>query len=53
MSDEQTVTITQSEYDRLLEDSFFLDALRRAGVDNWDGYEVAQELARETVEDDE
>ena len=47
MSDEQTVTITQSEYDSLLEDSRFLNALRSAGVDNWEGYEIAQEMVEE------
>lgn len=40
----KTVTITQKEYDDLLEDSLWLTALECAGVDNWDGWEEAQEL---------
>ena len=38
---EETVTITRKQYDRLCEDSDFLNCLRNAGVDNWDGYEYA------------
>ncbi|AWY03148.1 putative tail spike protein [Cronobacter phage GW1] len=34
-----------------VEDLQFLDALRAAGVDNWEGYECAQELME--YEDDE
>ena len=37
------VTITQEEYESLLEDSKFLRALEAAGVDNWEGYEFAFE----------
>ncbi len=37
------VTIQQEEYDSLLEDSEFLQALQAAGVDNWEGYEFACE----------
>ena len=33
--------------DNLVEDSNFLNCLRQAGVDNWDGYEYAQELLEE------
>lgn len=35
---DKVITITQSEYDSLVEDSEFLQNLRAAGVDNWDGY---------------
>lgn len=42
-----TVTIPQSEYDKLIEDSVFLNCLRNAGVDNWDGYEIAQDEFQE------
>lgn len=44
---EETVTIPKSEYDQLLEDSNFLECLRGAGVDNWDGYSVTWEMMRE------
>lgn len=40
---EETITITQAEYDRLLRDSAFLSCLEAYGVDNWDGYGLAQE----------
>lgn len=35
----QLVVIDRKEYDQLLEDSRFLQKLRAAGVDNWDGYD--------------
>lgn len=38
-----TVVLTKEEYDKLVEDSEFLQALRNAGVDNWDGYSYALE----------
>ena len=42
-----TITIPVEEYERLLNDSYFLEALRAAGVDNWDGYEAAQDMMEE------
>ena len=44
---EETVTILKSEYDQLIKDSNFLECLRGAGVDNWDGYSFACEMMRE------
>jgi len=41
---ESTVTITLSEYNELIEDQNFLRALEAAGVDNWEGYDFAEEL---------
>lgn len=38
------VTISLHEYEELLEDSYFLNALNQVGVDNWDGYEEANKL---------
>lgn len=38
------VTIFKEEYEELLEDSKFLEALMAAGVDNWEGYDDAVEL---------
>ena len=32
------VVISREEYDKLLSDARFLQNLRNAGVDNWDGY---------------
>ena len=37
----QKITISQAEYDQLKQDSLMLEALRAAGVDNWDGYSEA------------
>ena len=41
---EETVTISNWEYQELLESARMLDALICAGVDSWDGYEMAQEM---------
>lgn len=41
---DDTITITKTEYDQLIEDSEFLEALRQAGVDNWEGYSEAFEI---------
>lgn len=43
MTTEPTITITRSEYDNLVSDSGLLNCLRRAGVDNWDGWDFAIE----------
>lgn len=48
----QMVTITEKEYDDLLDDSIFLEALRSAGVDNWDGYGFALEALEEEEEEE-
>lgn len=37
------VTIPRSRYDELVEAEEKLDALRAAGVDNWEGYDYAME----------
>lgn len=42
--DKQTITVPIKEYDELIEDQKFLDALRAAGVDNWEGYDIAQDI---------
>ena len=47
---EEKVTITKEEYDQLQEDSRFLDCLRAAGVDNWEGYDYAFEILNEEEE---
>lgn len=41
------VTMTADEYEELLDDSVFLNCLRNEGVDNWSGYEFAQERFQE------
>lgn len=40
----KTVTISIEEYNDLLDDAEFLNALRMAGVDNWDGYDEAIDI---------
>ena len=37
----ETITITRAEYQRLLEDSNKLLALKSVGVGNWEGYDEA------------
>jgi hypothetical protein len=44
-------TISNEEYENLLEDSLWLSALEAAGVDNWQGYESAREIYQEMVEE--
>lgn len=39
----EMVSISKVEYDKLKHDSYFLNALYNAGVDNWDGFEIAVE----------
>lgn len=47
MSDKEMVMITKEEYESLLEDSAWLNALESAGVDNWNGYDYAREIYNE------
>ena len=37
----EMVTITKMEYDKLLDDSRWLQCLEEAGVDNWQGRDEA------------
>ena len=48
---EETITIEKSEYLQLLKDSRWLECLNAAGVDNWQGIDVAQEMWREDEQD--
>lgn len=50
--DIEMVTIPRDEYNTLLSESAFLNCLYNAGVDNWDGYEYAQEEYAEGGADD-
>lgn len=43
----KTVTISQEEYDSLLEDAKWRQAVENAGVDNWEGFDYAMELFEE------
>lgn len=42
--EKNTVTIPKTEYDTLIEDQKFLEALSTAGVYGWKGYEDALEI---------
>ena len=51
MNTKETVTISKEEYDQLIKDQEFLEALRGAGVDNWEGYDYAIEIMKECGND--
>ena len=40
---EQMISIKVTDFDSLMEDRAILKALRDAGVDNWEGFEIAME----------
>lgn len=46
MNDE-TITMSKTEYESLLEDRKWRIAFENAGVDNWEGYDYARELLNE------
>lgn len=48
---EETITISKKEYDKLFEDQKLLRALKAVGVDNWDGYGFALEAVYGNDED--
>lgn len=43
--EEQMVTISKKEYEDLLKTQRFMRALEAAGVDNWEGYDMAIDIA--------
>jgi hypothetical protein len=46
----ETVTISKTEYDKLIEDQLILQALYAGGVDNWEWYD---ESLRDLQEDED
>lgn len=48
---EEMITITKEEYDELIQNYNFMQCLERAGVDNWDGYELAINMYQETEDE--
>lgn len=44
---EEMVSVKKTEYEKLKNDSKKLRALEGAGVDNWDGYDIAMEALDE------
>lgn len=51
LNNTETVTISVDEYDKLIEDSYWLAALEAAGVDNWEGYDEARQIFNEWASD--
>jgi len=47
----ETVTISKAEYDQLKRDQFWARCLDSAGVDNWDGNEIAMKRFRKKYPD--
>lgn len=43
----ELITISKREYNQLVNDSFKLNCLESAGVDNWDGYDYAMEMMQD------
>lgn len=41
---EEMISIPKTEYDELIESQKWLQALENAGVNNWEGYDIAQEM---------
>lgn len=44
MEQETMITIPISVWNEMIEDANMLDALRAAGVDNWQGWDEAMEI---------
>jgi len=53
MSDDKKISISEEEYEALLNDSILLNCLQMMGVDNWDGYGDAIEQYNEIMEQEE
>lgn len=53
MEPTQMITITVSQYEQLLKDQLWLQCLEEAGVDNWQGYDIAREIFREYNEENQ
>jgi hypothetical protein len=47
----RNITISQEEYDELIRDRKWVEALEQAGIDNWEGYAYALEIYRDELED--
>lgn len=48
----KTVTIPLERFQELLDCERFEDCLQGAGVDNWEGYDYAREMYKETTEEE-
>jgi hypothetical protein len=52
MTNEETVTISKAEYERLQRREWKLECLEMNGVDNWEWYDEAMKEYREDVGED-
>ena len=52
MVDQEKVTISKKDYERLLDRDYFLDCLEAYGVDNWQGYSYAYEMYKNSESDE-
>lgn len=50
MSDDKKISISEEEYEALLNDSILLNCLQMMGVDNWAWYDEAIEQYNEILE---
>lgn len=41
---EETITISKEEYEKHLKNEMWLECLNRAGLDNWEWIDVAQQM---------
>ena len=49
----KAVSISSGDLDKLYDRSAFLNALEAAGVDNWEGYDVAQDMLADWNKEDQ
>ena len=49
----KTITLNTEEFHEMQKELYFLYCLRRAGVDNWEGYDYAIDMFAEEYGDDE
>ncbi len=52
MEEKRMVTITEEEYNKLLENKAWLYCLEAVGVDNWEGYDIARKMFNEQEEEE-
>lgn len=45
------VQVWQEDYEKMIDQLLWLDALEAAGVDNWEGYDEAQLIYKEWQEE--
>jgi hypothetical protein len=45
------ITISEEEYNAMLDRIMWLDALEAAGVDNWQGFDEARKIYKEWIQE--